>query len=172
MVCTKRDRTRVWLVWWWACAALATGALWLAPTCASAAQEAVTGVRFAVQGQKVHVSYELAGQGAYTVSLRLLQGAERRVAATPRSVTGDVGPGVAAGTAKTIVWDALKDVEALEGRDYSFEVRAVRPGGTSKWVWIGGAGLVAGGAGVVMATGAVGGEDKGTIVIDVPDPEE
>ena len=135
-----------------------------------AVEKGVRNVGFQVQGQKIHVSYDLAGKGVYTVHLRLLENGGRALTAWPRSVSGDVGKEVRSGTGKRIVWDALKDVASLEGNDYVFEVRAVRPGGTSKWVWIGGAGIAAGGAaGAVLLQG---GEKKGTIVIDVPDPEE
>ena len=134
-----------------------------------AVEEGVRNVRFQVRGQKIHVSYDLAGKGVYTVNLRLLDGG-RTLVARPRSVSGDVGKEVRSGKEKKIVWDALKDVARLGGDDFVFEVRAVRPGGTSKWVWIGGAGIAAGGAaGAVLLQGE---EKKGTIVIDVPDPEE
>ena len=135
-----------------------------------AAEEGVRNVRFVVQGQKIQVDYDLEGNGTYTVALHLLGNGVLDIAVLPRSVSGDVGREVSAGKGKKIVWDALKDVESLEGSDFVFEVRATRPGGISKWVWIGGAG-VAVGAGAVVSMGGGDGEKKGTIVIDVPDPE-
>ena len=135
-----------------------------------AVEEGVRNVGFQVQGQKIHVSYDLAGEGVYTVHLRLLGNGGRTMVTLPRSVSGDVGKGVRSGQGKKIVWDALKDVASLEGNDYVFEVKVVRPGGINKWALISGAGIAAGGAaGAVLLQG---GEKKGTIVIDVPDPEE
>lgn len=138
---------------------------------AAAAQEAVRDVSFQVQGQSIVVSYDLVGKGEYEVSLRLLTDAGTRVAAAPSHLSGDVGRGIPPGSGKKIVWDALRDVDALEGSDYVFEVRAARTGRISKWAWIGGLGVAAGaGVGAAVATGVLG-EEKGSIVIDVPDPE-
>jgi len=136
-----------------------------------AVEEGVRNVGFVVQGQKIEVDYDLEGNGTYAVSLRLLESAGQDAVVIPRSVSGDVGQRVSPGKGKKVIWDALKDVERLEGSDFFFEVRASRSGGISKWVWIGGAGIAAGtGAAVSLGTG---GEDKkGTIVIDVLDPED
>ena len=147
------------------------GVLLGAPSVSRAAEEGVQNVRFQVQGQKVHVSYDLIGKGAYTVTLQSVREEGRPWVPGLRSLSGDVGKGIQPGKKKEIVWDVLKDVERLEGDNFVFEVRAARPGGTSKWVWIGGAGVAAGAAGAVVLGGG-GGEEKGTIVIDVPDPEE
>ena len=135
------------------------------------AEEGVWDVGFEVQGQKVQVTYDLEGKGAYAVSLRLLGDAGKRVVAVPRTVSGDVGQGVTPGKRKKIVWEALKDVKSLEGNDFVFEVRAARSGGSNKWVWIGGAGVTAG-VGTAICLGGGCGKKKGTIIIDVPDPEE
>ena len=141
------------------------------PSVSRAAEEGVQNVSFQVQNQKIHVSYDLIGKGTYTVTLQLAREEGRPWVPWLHSVSGDVGKGIQPGKKKEIVWDALKDVERLEGDNFVFEVRAARPGGTSKWVWIGGAGVAAGAAGAVVLGGG-GGEEKGTIVIDVPDPEE
>ena len=135
--------------------------------------EGVSNVRFQVRDQKIYVSYDLAGKGIYAVSLNLLRDGGEAGGEAPRTVSGDVGREVTPGKGKEIVWDALKDVEALEGNDFVFEVKAVRPGeGGSKWVWVLGAGA-AGAAGVVALSGG-GGDDgnTGKIIIEVPDPEE
>ena len=152
---------------WWALAALILGLVLCLPMESWAEEEGVQNVRHRVVGQKIHVSYDLVGEGDYTVALRLLEGTGEAFAAFPRSVSGAVGKGVRPGKGKKIVWEVLKDVEELEGDDFVFEVRAVRPGGTSKWVWIGGAGVAAGVAAALLGAG----DDTGTIVIDVPDPE-
>lgn len=135
-----------------------------------AAEEGVRNVGFVARGQKIEVTYDLEGKGTYAVSLHLLGEAGQDTVATPQAVSGDVGQEVEPGKNKKIVWDVLKDVESLEGSGFVFEVRAVRLGGISKWVFIGGAGIAAG-AGAVMSMGG-GEEKKGTIVIEVPDPEE
>lgn len=153
------------------CLVLFATLLLVAPGDIRAAGEGVRNVGFVVQGQKIQVTYDLEGKGAYAVSLRLLEDGGKSVKVVSRAVSGDVGQEVTPGKGKKIVWDALKDAESLEGNGFIFEVRAVRPGGISKWVWIGGAGIVAG-TGAAVSMGGAGEEKKGTIVIDVPDPEE
>ena len=133
-----------------------------------AVEEGVRNVSFQVQGQKVHVSYDLAGEGVYTVHLRLLEDEGRTLTVQPRSVSGDVGKEVRSGKGKKIVWDALKDVESLKGDDFIFEVTVAGPRRIGKWVWITGA--AAGTAAGLMVLG--GGEEKGTIAVKVTDPEE
>jgi len=134
--------------------------------------EGVTNVRFQVRDQKVYISYDLAGKGLYAVSLSLLRDGEEPATETPRSISGDVGREVAPGKSKEIVWDALKDVEGLEGGDFVFQVKAVRPEeGSSKWVWVLGIGA-AGAAGVVALSGGGDEGNTGKIVIEVQDPEE
>jgi len=134
-----------------------------------ATEETVQNVDFRIQGQKILVSYDLAGEGTYEVTLNLYRDGGRTLAERPRSVSGDIGKDIRPGKGKRIVWDVLKDMESLEGEGFVFEVRAVRPAGTRKWVWVGGAAAVAAGVAGVTKPWE---KKKGTIVIDVPDPEE
>ena len=53
-----------------------------------------------------------------------------------------------------------------------FEIRGVRPRGLSKWVWLAGAGVGAVGAATAMTLTRGDIKNKGTILIDIPDPEE
>lgn len=142
------------------------------PPDVEAVEEGVQNVNFRVQGQKVHISYDLIGQGTYTVKLVLLRHWDRSFSKIPWTLSGDVGKEIRPGKGRSIVWDALKDVGSLEGNDYVFEVRAARPGKSNKWVWIGGVAVAGGAVAGAVLLGKDGEEKKGTIVIDLPDPEE
>ena len=137
------------------------------PQQTSAAEEGVKDVRFWSQDNKVHVSYTLVGKGVYNVTLHMSDDGGKTFAHRPRSVSGDVGERMRPGPDKKIVWDALDEVEQLDGDSYAFRVRAVRSLKMGKWPWIAGAGA-AGAAAFVISKG---GEEKGEIVIEVPDPE-
>ncbi len=138
-----------------------------------AVEETVQNVHFEVQGKEVHVFYDLSGRGTYTVELRLSADGGRTFKSIPQDLTGDIGAKVHPGRNKRIVWDALKDVEQLEGESFVFEVIATRRAGSKKWALIGGAVAAGAAAAILVSVGAETGigEKVGTIVIDVPDPQ-
>lgn len=137
-----------------------------------AAQEGVTNVRFSVKDQWVTINYDLIGKGVYEVSLGLFQYMDGKTldhSSFLKQVWGDIGPGVKPGKGKVITWDA-GFVSSLAGMDYFFEVRAVRPAEKHWWAWVVGSGAAGGAIGT--AAWLKTRTKKGTIVIDVPDPEE
>jgi hypothetical protein len=78
----------------------------------------------------VRVVYDLRGAAGsmYAVSLEASTDGGHTFTIRPRAVTGDVGPGVAVGTGKTVAWDSTKDVEDLQIDRYVFRV-VVSPNG-------------------------------------------
>lgn len=140
-----------------------------------AAQEGVMNVRFWVVDQRVFVGYDLLGEKTYQIGLGLYENYEPigktiDLSHSLTRVSGDVGPGVRPGRDKVIVWEPGELFSNLDGSEYFFEVRAVRPGSTSKWAWVVGSGAAGGAIGT--AAWLKTRTKKGTIVIDVPDPEE
>ena len=133
------------------------------PVAAGPQTEGVYNVRFTVREERIHVTYDLVGEGTYAVALRLVGSSIR-----PRTVSGDVGDRIQSGQNKKVVWDALKDVIALEEDDLVFEVTAVRTRRSGKWLLIAGTGA-AGVAGISLLKAET--SDKGTIAIDVRDPD-
>lgn len=133
------------------------------PVAAAPRPEGVYDVRFAVREEKIHISYDLVGEGKYAIVLQLVGSSIR-----PRTVSGDVGDGVQPGQNRKMVWDALKDVRVLEGDDFVFEVTAVRTRRSGKWLLIAGAGA-AGAAGAMLRKAET--SDKGTIAVNVRDPD-
>jgi hypothetical protein len=58
----------------------------------------------------------------FAVALEASTDGGRTFTVHPSAVTGDVGPGVSTGNAKTIVWDSTKDIEDLQIDRYVFRV--------------------------------------------------
>lgn len=137
----------------------------------SAAAEGVENVRFAVEGDRVLVRYDLVGTGVYDVELWLSRDGGEVFDERPGAVAGHVGDGVEAGAGRQIRWDVLADWPAgLTGEAFVFEVRAWRRR-DRRLVWAG-AGLAAGAAGVAVLVAGDKEPQRGRIVIDVADPEE
>lgn len=140
-----------------------------------AAQEGVMNVRFWVVDQRVFVGYDLIGEKAYQVGLSLYENYKPinktiDLSHSLKRVSGDVGPGVRPGKNKVIIWEPGELFSSLDGSAYFFEVRAVRLGDTNRWAWVVGSGAAGGAIGTVawLKTRT----KKGTIIIDVPDPEK
>jgi hypothetical protein len=124
--------------------------------------ESVRNIGFYVQQSRVYVSYDLQGKGEYTVTLLLVNAAVK-----PRSLSGDVGERVKPGEGKQIIWDVLLDTEQIEGDNLIFEIRAVRSARSHKWIWGAAAtGLL---TALVISSSA---QDKGTITINIADPDQ
>jgi len=151
------------------------------PEKAEAVKEEVQNVRFRQERWKILILYDLVGEGAYGVTLHVSKDVGNTFSINPQSVSGDVGPvvygqdkqvvwAVHPGKNKQIVWDVLKDVRELIGNGFVFEVRAVRQKKNSMWPWVAGAGI--GSAGAAAGVLILGKGKNGTILIDVPDPEE
>ncbi len=148
------------------------------PLEAGAVKEAVKDVRFRTYrayGDKVHIHYTLEGKGAYEVFLRLSDDGGRTFSIVPRTVSGDVGKGVKPGRDKRVIWEVLRDVRRLEGDDFVFEVVAIRNRNRRPLMMFLG---LAAAAAVGMAVASMGqegqedGQEDGTIIVEVPDPEE
>ena len=78
-------------------------------------------------GGVVQILYDLIAsdpRAVFDVTLDVSQDAGATFQLRPRSVTGDVGPGVGPGPAKRIMWDSGKDVERLVTDQFRFRIVA------------------------------------------------
>lgn len=77
----------------------------------------VTNINTQQQGDKIIITYDLAGKSKdrYDITLVRIEVINFPKGIVPKSLTGDVGKNITAGKNKSIIWDALKDVESLEG---------------------------------------------------------
>jgi hypothetical protein len=111
--------------------ALFLAAVTPAPSAQAAAQAEQPGIILApivrterVGAGVIRVVYDLRGAAGavFTVSLEVSNDGGQSFTIRPRATTGDVGPGIAIGTGKTITWDTTKDVEDLQIDRYVFRV--------------------------------------------------
>ncbi len=158
----------------------------LFPLEAGAAKKAVKDVRFRTYADRVLIYYTLEGKGEYEVSLRLSDDGGRTFSILPKSLSGAVGKGIKSGRNRQIIsWDVLRDVPRLEGDDFVFEVVAIRNRNRRPLMVF--LGLAAAGAIAMAATSGIldgpamseagetaetEGEEDGTIILEIPDPEE
>ena len=84
----------------------------------------VTHVRFRWEGSKVHIYYDLEGEGISLVTLVASEDGGQTFPITPRTVSGDIGGWREPGRDKHIVWEALKDVKELRRDGLVFDVTA------------------------------------------------
>lgn len=80
-------------------------------------------------GGAVEITYDLVGSDAKAVVSATLEAARSATAPfdiVPRTVRGDIGPGLRPGPGKRIVWDAAKDIEDVQPDRLRFrlEIRA------------------------------------------------
>jgi hypothetical protein len=80
----------------------------------------------------VRIVYDLNGAAAalFSVALEVSNDGGQSFTVRASALTGDVGPGVSAGSDKVIVWDSAKDIEDLQIERIVFRVR-VTQGGSS-----------------------------------------
>jgi hypothetical protein len=129
----------------------------------------VENVRFQEIGETVVIQYDLRGKSdkKYNVSVLLSDDGGRTFRIKPRSVDGDVGKNIPAGTGKKINWYYKKDFpNGLSGGEFVFAVDAELQKGKKTWVYVLGAGAV--GGAVYYFTGKKKESDKGSIVVDIP----
>ncbi len=112
---------------------------------ASFAQQ-VTNIRFEQSGKKIHIYYDLLGEGTYNVKVYCSTNNGQTWGEPLQKVTGAVGENQQLGTNKEIIWDVLAEREELT--EYvMFKLIAIlggkgtftdpRDGQTYKWVKIG-----------------------------------
>ncbi len=82
----------------------------------------VTNVAFRQVNKKVEVTYTL--DKTANISLSVSTDGGKTFSAPLKHVTGDVGNNVSAGNNKTIIWDALEDVDKIVGSQIVFKVTA------------------------------------------------
>jgi formylglycine-generating enzyme required for sulfatase activity len=84
----------------------------------------ITNVRASQQGKEVVISYDISGASpADTYSVQLFLGTENGWQGPLKAVNGHVGPNVAGGCCKKIVWMAMNEYLAFSG-NYRFKVVA------------------------------------------------
>ena len=110
---------------------IASALCWVAVLPVSAAQTGQGGIILApiVRTERagagvIRVVYDLRGTAdtVFTVSLEASNDGGQTFTIRPRATTGDVGPGVAAGSGKVIEWASTKDVDDLQLDRYIFRV--------------------------------------------------
>lgn len=87
--------------------------------------QSIINVQVTQEGKTVVITYDLSGKAGekYSITLEVSQDGGQTYLLVPRSVTGDIGRLISAGSNKRIVWDALKDVEKLVGGNFVFKIK-------------------------------------------------
>jgi hypothetical protein len=87
---------------------------------------AIENTQVVITGGMANINYDLRGPAAqtYNVGLEVSQDGGRTYVFKPKSLTGDIGPGVRPGTGRKIVWEAAKDTDSLQLNEYRFRVTA------------------------------------------------
>ena len=83
----------------------------------------VENIRFEQVGKKIHIYYDLSGEGIYDVKVFCSTHNGNTWGNPLQKVSGDVGESVNTGRNKTIVWDVLQEQEKLTG-DIRFKIEA------------------------------------------------
>ena len=86
----------------------------------------VTNVVAQQVGQQVEISYDLLDQDGdlMTVSLQVSSDGGSNFDLVAKSLTGEVGEGIASGQGKKIIWQVAVDIPDLYGTNFVFEVVA------------------------------------------------
>jgi hypothetical protein len=95
---------------------------------------AAVNVSSVARGGVVVVSYDLVSNNAnaqFTVALDVSTDSGKTYSVHPKTIKGDIGPAVQAGTGKQITWEAARDVENLEVDRYRYRVTATPAGAVS-----------------------------------------
>jgi hypothetical protein len=86
----------------------------------------VENTQVVVTGGLVSITYDLVSSSTppatFEVRLEASQNGGRTYEPLPKTVRGDVGPGVAPGSGKTVVWEAAKDTDNLQLGQFRFLV--------------------------------------------------
>lgn len=95
--------------------------------------QSVSNVVARTEGEQVLITYDLAGNvgESYEVKLSCSKDGGKTFSVTPTKVSGAVNRWEAPGTAKSITWEAKKDLGEFEG-NLQFKVLAAGKGGTTK----------------------------------------
>jgi len=92
----------------------------------AAPQGRIDNVRFEqAAGGRIQVFYDLVAsdpRSTFSVGLEVSADGGQTFTVKPSTLSGDVGPGVAPGAGKRIVWDAGKDVESVQVNQFRFRV--------------------------------------------------
>lgn len=86
--------------------------------------QTVSNVSVALDGKNIEVSYDLEGDGIYTISLFYADSSGKSWVGPLKMVSGNVGQNQRAGLRKKIFWDAASEVASIEGF-FQFKVEAV-----------------------------------------------
>jgi len=86
--------------------------------------QTVSNVCVAMDGKNIEVSYDLEGDGMYTISLFYADSSGKSWVGPLKMVSGNVGQNQRAGLRKKIFWDAASEVSSIEGF-FQFKVEAV-----------------------------------------------
>lgn len=87
----------------------------------------IANVHFQQKGDSVLIFYDILGstpEQKFGIRVHCSTNGGQTYSEPLKSVTGDVGENISGGAGKKIVWDALKDVEKLQGKNIKFDVRA------------------------------------------------
>ena len=110
------------------------GFLAVASVCSAQAVNPAVNVSSVVRGGVVVVSYDLLSSdpsAQFSIVLDASSDGGKTFSVRPKTMKGDVGSTVRAGSGKTITWEAARDVENLEVDRYRYRVTAVRSQGST-----------------------------------------
>ena len=115
-----------------------------------------TNVKWTTKGDVITVNYDLSGaaDNKYEITVAMKKESDPSFNAIPRTVEGDVGEGVLAGTKKELQWYYRRDYpQGFQGEGYYFEIRVKPAHQQSTWLYyvIGGV-AVTGGLVVLFAS--------------------
>lgn len=88
--------------------------------------------------RRVHIYYDLfnPGGGTATISVAISNNGGASYSISPQTLSGDVGKGIAAGTNKHIVWDAMADLPGVYGTNYRARITATADQSTPNTITI------------------------------------
>ncbi|MBI4645328.1 MAG: hypothetical protein HY738_01740, partial [Bacteroidia bacterium] len=87
----------------------------------------ISNVHSQQQGDSVLIYYDILGttpEQKFDIRVHCSTDGGKIYGEALKSVSGDVGENITGGAGKIIIWDALKDVQKIEGKNIKFDVRA------------------------------------------------
>jgi hypothetical protein len=129
----------------------------LAPSIALSGEDvSVKNVRFEVSGNRILVTYDLAGppDQTYLVKVTLKRRQVPSYEYVPKAVTGDVGDGKSSGIGRQVYWDMLRDYpNGQEGDDYYFHIEVTMISQGSNFLYYLGGGVAVAGTAAYLLLG-------------------
>ncbi|MBI4946554.1 MAG: formylglycine-generating enzyme family protein [Bacteroidetes bacterium] len=84
--------------------------------------QSITNVKFRQEGSKIEITYNLQSEMAMEIEVFCSTDGGKTFGEALKSVSGDAGSGIQAGSNKKIIWDVLKDNDMLYSEQIAFKV--------------------------------------------------